>query len=111
MATANDPSQPLPVPNSEQEYVNGVADDGTPLEIISQHLTPPWGETEKRPPIGPHAVSSPDHLEFDQKALEAERAHIVRVRKCVKLYEGTVDLGAPARLILATQAEGALLDP
>jgi hypothetical protein len=105
MATVNDPSQPLPVPNSEQEYVNGVADDGTPLEIISQHLTPPWGETEKRPPIGPHAVSSPQHLEFDQKALEAERAHIARVRKSVALMEGTVDLGDLARQILAVDAQ------
>jgi hypothetical protein len=105
----NPSNQPLPVPNSEQEYVNGIADDGKPLEIISQHLTPPWGETEKRPPIGPHAVSSPDHLEFDQKALEAERAHIARVRKSVALMEGTVDLGDLAQQILAKQAEVALM--
>ena len=109
---AHDADEPLPIPNSEQEYFNGVADDGSPLNIVSRFITPPFADNESRPPIGPHApgaspdgAKSPFHVEADEKVLQAERDHIARVRKCVKLLEGTVDLGAIGRELLATQAE------
>src|SRR5262245_27505918 len=108
---AHPADEPLPTPNSEQEYWNGVADDGSELEIVSRHLTPPRVEDETRPPIGPEAVGAqsggpktPFHIEADKQILAADRAHVERIRKCVKLMEGTVDLGEPARQILAKEA-------
>jgi hypothetical protein len=107
-----DADEPL-IPNSEQEYYDGVAADGRPLNILSRHLIPPRNEHEVYPPIGPHAqgaatTAAPNsrfHLEADARILDAERAHLERVRKCVKFLEGTVELGEIGRAILATQAE------
>ncbi len=106
-----DADEPL-IPNSEQEYYDGVAADGGELNILSRHLIPPRNELEVYPPIGPHAQTAASaapnsrfHLEADARILDAERAHLERVRKCVKLLEGTVELGEIGRAILATQAE------
>jgi hypothetical protein len=124
MATASDPSQPLPVPNSEQEYWNGVADDGSPLTNVSEHLAPDVLEGEKLPPIGPHAANaggrqgpcpepvegSRHHIKADEEVLAAERAHIARVRCSVELMQSVVELGKPARELLAAQAEAALIE-
>jgi len=49
---------PLPVPNSEQEYLNGVADNGDPLTIVSEHLIPPRDADEAPPPIGGAAAAA-----------------------------------------------------
>jgi len=106
---------PLPVPNSEQEYLNGVADNGDPLTIVSEHLIPPRDADEAPPPIGAAAAAaaapkSRFHIEADRKILAAQRAHIERVRKCVELHERTIALGEPAQKLLALEAEIALVD-
>jgi hypothetical protein len=104
---------PLPVPNSEQEYLNGVADNGDPLTIVSEHLIPPRDADEAPPPIGAAAAAAPKsrfHIEADRKILAAQRAHIERVRKCVELHERTIALGEPAQKLLALEAEIALVD-
>ncbi|HEX2882435.1 MAG TPA: hypothetical protein VHO25_23100, partial [Polyangiaceae bacterium] len=113
----HDANEPLPVPNSESEYFNGVADDGSPLRIVSAELIPPREPGELPPPIGPDAAGADAgkpktrfHIEAEKKILAAQREHIERVRKCVRFYESLVDLGAVGREILALEAEGARLD-
>ena len=109
---ADDAHEPIGKPNSEQEYLDGIAADGSELNIISRFLRPPYGREETRPPIGPHAenatqagLKSRFHIEADQKLLQADRDHVNRVRKCVRLLEGTVDLGEAGRELLAVQAQ------
>jgi hypothetical protein len=43
---------PLPTPNSAQEYTNGTAVDGRPLTIVSKELIKPHGPTERQLPPG-----------------------------------------------------------
>lgn len=109
---ADDAHEPIGKPNSEQEYLDGIAADGSELNIISRFLRPPYGREETRPPIGPHAenatqagLKSRFHIEADQKLLQADRDHVNRLRKCVRLLEGTVDLGEAGRELLAVQAQ------